>query len=143
MILNIKITDSVLSAQQITRLSDSEFKCELPTMNFFGTKIQPILYVDVNVYPEFNRSEIVVRRAETIGSETALKVNGTFSISAINIVSAGKIQTLILNITLHSIIWERNLCRIIFNIKFLFFFRPYFHSTLFRFFLLFHFFIFD
>ena len=63
MILNIKITDSVLSAQQITRLSDSEFKCELPTMNFFGTKIQPILYVDVNVYPEFNRSEIVVRRA--------------------------------------------------------------------------------
>ena len=47
------------------------------------------LYVDVNVYPEFNRSEIVVRRAETVGSETADKVNGTFSISAINIVSAG------------------------------------------------------
>lgn len=60
-------------------------------MNFFGTKIQPILFVDVNVYPEFNRSEIVVRRAETIGSETALKVNGTFSINAINIVSAGEI----------------------------------------------------
>jgi hypothetical protein len=58
-------------------------------MNFFGTKIQPVLYVDVNVYPEFNRSEIVVRRAETVGSETADKVNGTFSISAINIVSAG------------------------------------------------------
>lgn len=58
-------------------------------MNFFGTKIQPILYVDVNVYPEFNRSEIVVRRAETVGSETADKVNGTFSISATNIVSAG------------------------------------------------------
>ena len=91
----------MLSAQQITRLSDSEFKCELPTMNFFGTKIQPILYVDVNVYPEFNRSEIVVRRAETIGSETALKVNGTFSISAINIVSAGKIQTLIFNFTIN------------------------------------------
>ena len=60
-------------------------------MNFFGTKIQPLLYVDVNVFPEFNRSEIVVRRAETVGSETAEKVNGTFSISAINIVSAGKI----------------------------------------------------
>ena len=58
-------------------------------MNFFGTKIQPVLYVDVNVYPEFNRSEIVVRRAETVGSEMADKVNGTFSISAINIVSAG------------------------------------------------------
>lgn len=59
-------------------------------MNFFGTKIQPLLYVDVNVFPEFNRSEIVVRRAETVGSETAEKVNGTFSISAINIVSAGE-----------------------------------------------------
>jgi hypothetical protein len=48
-----------------------------------------VLYVDVNVYPEFNKSEIVVLRAETIGSEKALKVNGTFSISAINTVSAG------------------------------------------------------
>lgn len=83
-------TDSILSAEQITRLSESEFKCTLPVMNFFGTKIQPILYVDVNVYPEFNRSEIVVTRAETIGSETALKVNGTFNINAVNIVSAGE-----------------------------------------------------
>mmetsp|Transcript_4925 Transcript_4925/g.5079 ORF Transcript_4925/g.5079 Transcript_4925/m.5079 type:complete len:297 (+) Transcript_4925:144-1034(+) len=79
---------SVLSANQIVRLSASEFRCELPMMNFFGTKIQPILYVDVNVYPEFNRSEIVVRRAETVGSETALAVNGTFSINAVNVVSA-------------------------------------------------------
>lgn len=60
-------------------------------MNFFGTKIQPLLYVDVNVYPEFNRSEIVVRRAETVGSETAERVNGTFSINAVNVVSAGDI----------------------------------------------------
>lgn len=59
-------------------------------MNFFGMKIQPVLYVDVNVYPELNRSEIVVLRAETIGSETAERVNGTFSLSAINVVSAGK-----------------------------------------------------
>jgi hypothetical protein len=64
---------SVLSAEQITRLSESEFKFDMPTMNFFGTKIQPILYVDVNVIPEFNRSEIIVRRAETIGSDMALK----------------------------------------------------------------------
>jgi hypothetical protein len=60
-------------------------------MNFFGTKIQPLLYVDVNVYPEFNRSEIVVRRAETVGSESAERINGTFSINAINVVSAGDI----------------------------------------------------
>ena len=60
-------------------------------MNFFGIKIQPVLYVDVNVYPELNRSEIVVLRAETIGSETAERVNGTFSLSAINIVSAGNL----------------------------------------------------
>lgn len=68
-------------------------------MNFFGTKIQPILYVDVIVYPEFNRSEIVVLRAETVGSEMALKANGTFSINAITIVSAGshKCQYLTLN----------------------------------------------
>ena len=81
---------SVLSAEQIQRLSDTEFKCTLPTMNFFGTKICPVLFVDVNVFPEDARSEIVVSRAETIGSDVALKVNGTFNISAINVVTAGK-----------------------------------------------------
>ena len=65
-------------------------------MNFFGTKIQPILYVDVTVYPEYNRSEITVLRAETVGSETALRVNGTFNINAKNIVSAGKYFTVFL-----------------------------------------------
>lgn len=88
-LLFLTFTDSVLSAEQIIRLSISEFRCTLPTMNFFGTKIQPILYVDVHVYPEFNKSEIVVLRAETAGSETAIKVNGTFNIQATNVVSAG------------------------------------------------------
>lgn len=87
------IADSVLTAEQITRMSETEFKCTLPAMNFFGMKIQPVLYVDVNVYPQFNRSEIVVIRAETIGSETAERVNGTFSLSAINVVSAGNLTT--------------------------------------------------
>lgn len=82
-------SDSVLTAEQITRLSATEFRCTLPMMNFFGTKIQPILYVDVIVYPEFNRSEIVVLRAETVGSEVAERANGTFSINAITVVSAG------------------------------------------------------
>ena len=59
------------------------------TMNFFGTKIIPVLYVDVNVYPNEAKSIISVTRAETIGSPTADKVNGTFSISAINTVSGG------------------------------------------------------
>jgi hypothetical protein len=86
---NNPFTDSVLTAEQITRLSATEFRCTLPIMNFFGTKIQPILYVDVNVYPEFNRSEIVVLRAETVGSEVAERANGTFSINAITVVSAG------------------------------------------------------
>ena len=81
--------DSVLAANQVTRLSDTEFRFDLGGLNFFGTIIRPILYVDVNVMPEFNRSEIIVKRAETIGSETALKVNGSFSILAINLVSAG------------------------------------------------------
>ena len=83
--------DSVLTAEEITRLGATEFKCTLPCMNFFGTKIQPVLYVDVTVYPDHNRSEIVVLRAETIGSETAERVNGTFNINAINIVSAGNL----------------------------------------------------
>ena len=80
---------SVLAADQVTRLSDTEFKFNFPALNFFGNKIQPILYVDVNVLPDFNRSEIVVRRAETIGSEAALLVNGSFSINAVNVVFAG------------------------------------------------------
>jgi len=81
---------SVLTADQIVRLSDSEFKCTLGTMNFFGTKITPVLFVDVNVYPEEAKSVISVTRAETTGSEIAEKVNGTFSISAINTVRAGR-----------------------------------------------------
>lgn len=70
------------------RLSDTDFKIVLGTLNFFGTKITPILYVTVDVYPNEAKSEIKVTKAETIGSDMALAVNGTFSISAINVVSA-------------------------------------------------------
>lgn len=80
---------SVLSAEQIQRLSDTEFKCSLATLNFFGTKITPVLFVDVNVIPEEAKSIISVTRAETMGSEMADIVNGTFSISSVNIVTAG------------------------------------------------------
>ena len=76
-------------AEQIIRINDNQFKCVLPTMNFFGEKITPVLYVDVTIYPDEARSEILVNRAETIGSETADKVNGTFSIRAMNEVSTG------------------------------------------------------
>lgn len=81
---------SVLSASQIERLSDTEFKATLGSMNFFGTKIVPVLFVCVNVIPEEHRAEIVVKRAETVGSEIAEKLSGTFTISAINLVSAGR-----------------------------------------------------
>jgi len=80
---------SVLSADQIERLSDSQFKATLGKMNFFGNIIIPVLYVDVNVFADEARAEIVVSRAETVGSDVAEKVNGTFSISAVNKVSAG------------------------------------------------------
>ena len=42
------------------------------------------MYVDVTVYPNEARSVIAVQRAETVGSETAEKINGTFNIEAIN-----------------------------------------------------------
>jgi hypothetical protein len=61
-------------------------------MNFFGEKITPVLYVDVIVYPDEARSEILVSKAETIGSETADKVNGTFSIRAMNEVSTVELK---------------------------------------------------
>lgn len=80
---------SVLSAQQIERLSDTSFKCVLGNMNFFGNIICPILYVDVNVYPDQLKSEIVVVRAETTGSEIADKLSGTFNVSASNVISVG------------------------------------------------------
>jgi hypothetical protein len=80
---------SVLSANQIERLNDREFKCTLGTLNFFGVKITPVLFVDVNVIPDENKSIISVTRAETIGSDIAEKVNGTFSILAINTVFSG------------------------------------------------------
>lgn len=81
---------SVLASDSIERLDDKNFKAMLPTMNFFGTKITPVLYVDVTVYPDEARSVIAVQRAETVGSEIAEKINGTFDIEAINEVSAGK-----------------------------------------------------
>mmetsp|Transcript_32319 Transcript_32319/g.44156 ORF Transcript_32319/g.44156 Transcript_32319/m.44156 type:complete len:248 (+) Transcript_32319:51-794(+) len=81
---------SVLSADQVVRINDSQFKFVLGNLNFFGTKICPILYVDVNVFPELAKSEIVVSKAETIGSEIANQINGTFSIYAKNIVSSGR-----------------------------------------------------
>ena len=66
---------SVLSADQIERLSEREFKCTLGNLNFFGTVICPILFVDVNVIPEKHRSEIIVSRAETTGSQVADRVS--------------------------------------------------------------------
>jgi len=79
----------IIIAEQIVRINDNQFKCVLPTMNFFGEKITPVLYVDVTIFPDEARSEILVSKAETIGSETADKVNGTFSIRAMNEVSTG------------------------------------------------------
>jgi hypothetical protein len=61
----------------------------MPTLNFFGTKISPILYVDVSVFPDDAKSVIAVKRAEIVGSEVAETINGAFSIEAINIVTAG------------------------------------------------------
>lgn len=80
---------SILSAEQIERIDDSNFKCTLGTLNFFGNKITPVLFVSVTVYPEEAKSVIAVTRAETIGSDVAIAVNGTFSISSVNTVSAG------------------------------------------------------
>lgn len=79
---------SILSAEQVIRLSDTDFKIMLGTLNFFGTKIAPILYASVDVYPQEAKSVIKVIRAETVGSDMALAVNGTFSISAVNVVTA-------------------------------------------------------
>ena len=80
---------SVLSANQIERLSDSQFKATLGRLNFFGNDFIPILYVDVDVIPGKSRAEIVVRKAETTGSEVADKISGTFDIFAKNHVSTG------------------------------------------------------
>ena len=80
---------SVLASDSIVRLDESNFKATLPTMNFFGTLITPILYVDVTVYPEEAKSIIAVKKGEVVGSEIADQINGSFSISAINTVRAG------------------------------------------------------
>lgn len=74
---------SVLSADQVERISESQFKYKLGNLNFFGTIICPVLYVDVNVYPELAKSEIIVKRAETVGSDVAEQINGSFSVSAL------------------------------------------------------------
>jgi hypothetical protein len=80
---------SVLTSDSISRIDDTNFKANMPSMNFFGTVIRPVLYVDVTVYPEDAKSIIAVKRAETVGSPVAESINGTFNIKAINAVSAG------------------------------------------------------
>lgn len=79
---------SVLTAEQITRLSDNEFKCTLGSLPFFGTKLIPVLYVTVDVFPEQAKSEIRVTRAEIQGDDAAVAINGYFSITAVNTVTA-------------------------------------------------------
>ncbi len=52
---------SVLAADQIERLNDTQFKATLGKLNFFGNIFIPILYVDVEVFGEDARAEILVR----------------------------------------------------------------------------------
>ena len=80
---------SVLSADQIERLSDTEFKATLGRLNFFGKDFIPVLYVDVEVFDKEARAEIRVSRAETTGSDMAEKISGKFDILAVNKVSTG------------------------------------------------------
>lgn len=84
---------SVLAQDQIVRLSDDEFKCMLPSLNFFGYKLRPIVYATVTVFPEEARSVINVTKAEIEGDSPLLqKINSAFTISAVNTVFASKDQ---------------------------------------------------
>eukprot|EP01039_Chlorochromonas_danica_P002399 gene2399-2631_t len=81
---------SVLSADQVTRLNDTDFKIALSKLNFFGTHLRPLLYVKVFVQPEIARSDILVDHAELESDDPIVQaINNRFSIHVLNIVTAG------------------------------------------------------
>lgn len=78
---------SVLDGAQIERLDDEHFRAVMPSLNFFGNPMQPIIYVAVLVEPEVPRARIVVERAELQGGPAAQAANGTFTLSCENVVT--------------------------------------------------------
>lgn len=81
---------SVLSADQVTRLNDTDFKIALSKLNFFGTHLRPLLYVKVFVQPALARSDILVDHAELESDDPIVQaINNRFTIHVLNVVTAG------------------------------------------------------
>lgn len=80
---------SLLDGANFTRVSDTEFLCEVDEINFLGNNILATISteVDVKAYPE-GRSLIVVKGCELSGGRLARYANGQFSIECVNEVSA-------------------------------------------------------
>lgn len=49
------------------------------TLNIVGTKVNPVLFVRVDVQPEESQANIVVERVELGGSEAVRNAGGTFN----------------------------------------------------------------
>ncbi|CAM9223736.1 unnamed protein product [Chrysoparadoxa australica] len=78
---------SLLNPDTIERLNDEEFRCEPGRLNFFGTVVNPILYLRVDVDESVGGAKISLTKVELEGSEVVTSANGTFTCECSNIVS--------------------------------------------------------
>jgi len=53
-------------------------RCEIPGLNFFGTKMIPVVYIKVEVDKVNGRAYLIVQKIELTGSRIAEIANGTF-----------------------------------------------------------------
>ncbi|CAN0410614.1 unnamed protein product, partial [Laminaria digitata] len=70
---------SLLDPKMITRLTEDTFSMDCGTLNIVGTKVNPVLFVRVEVKPEQSQANIMVERVELGGSEAVRSAGGTFN----------------------------------------------------------------
>eukprot|EP00904_Undaria_pinnatifida_P002053 jgi/Undpi1/11849/HiC_scaffold_4.g01548.m1 len=83
---------SLLDPKMITRLTEDTFKMDCGTLNIVGTKVNPVLFVRVEVKPEQSQANIMVERVELGGSEAVRSAGGTFNVTSSTVVSCADIE---------------------------------------------------
>lgn len=81
---------SLLNPKQIKRISESEFRCEPGSLNFFGNNVSPILYMSVKVQDETSTVDISLNRVELEGPPAICSANNSFTCECSNIVTCSE-----------------------------------------------------
>ncbi|CAM9324983.1 unnamed protein product [Choristocarpus tenellus] len=83
---------SLLDPKMIKRTSEDTFQMNCGTLNFFGTKVNPILFMKVIVNEKEGMANIMIEKVELEGSPSIRNASGTFSVSSTTIVSSSDVE---------------------------------------------------